>query len=161
MDSSTDFLEICRIEPSYLSVTERYFKTRIIPAYDECVLTHSNRLCLITLAPTHPILKENIDVVSVNFGPVGQINRLSNKVSGKFKRGGQRLNEKSVLCSVKCSNDCEYTIYSCISGSLVEVNERLLDNPKLLKEKPWSEGFIGIILPPFNSSRKNCTVDMS
>ncbi|GFY44724.1 protein Abitram [Trichonephila inaurata madagascariensis] len=161
MDSSLDFLEICRINASHPSVTERYFKTRFIPTYDECVLTHSNRLCLITLAPTHPILKENLDVISINFDPVGKVNRLSNKVSGKFKKGGQKLSEKSVLCTVKCNNDCEYTIYSCIVGKLVEVNERLVENPKLLKENPWSEGYIGIILPPFNSSHKNCMEDVS
>ncbi|GIY64673.1 protein Abitram [Caerostris darwini] len=149
MDSSTDFLEFFRIDPSQLSVTERYFKHKIIPEYNECVLTHSNRLCLITLGPEHPILKENIDVVSVKFISDRNVDRLSNKVSGKFKKGGQRLSEKSVLCTVKCSNECEYKIYSCVSGTLVEVNENLINNPNLLKEKPWAEGYIGIILPPF------------
>ncbi|GBN88347.1 hypothetical protein AVEN_53730-1 [Araneus ventricosus] len=107
--------------------------------------------------PNHPILKENLDVISVKFESNRNVNRLSNKVSGKFKRGGQKLSERSVLCSVKCSDDREYSLYSCISGTLVEVNEKLLENPNLLKEKPWSEGYVGIILPPFSSSRRKNT----
>ncbi|GBN46789.1 Protein Simiate [Araneus ventricosus] len=157
MDSSENFLEVCRIDPSQPSVTERYFKTKIFAEYDECVLIHSNRLCLITIGPNHPILKENLDVISVKFESNRNVNRLSNKVSGKFKRGGQKLSERSVLCSVKCSGDREYSLYSCISGTLVEVNEKLLENPNLLKEKPWSEGYVGIILPPFPSSRRKNT----
>ncbi|XP_035217940.1 protein Abitram-like [Stegodyphus dumicola] len=154
MERNLGFLQTCRIDPSRPSVTERYFKSKIIPETNQCILVHSNRLSIITLSPNHPILTENLDLLSINFDTVGNINRLSNKVSGKFKKGGQKLKEKSVLCSVKCSNNCEYTLYSCVSGTLIEVNERLIREPNILKKKPWSEGYIAIILPPFQSAEK-------
>lgn len=152
---STNFLKTCRMDPSQLSVTERYFTPKMIDEYHQCVLKHSNRLSIITIAPSHPILAKNLTVMSVHFDSTGNENRLCNKVSGKFKKGGQRLKKESVLCTVKCSDECEYTLYSCIPGTLVEVNQRLIENPSLLTEKPWSDGYIGIILPPFISSRRN------
>ncbi|GFV37302.1 protein Abitram [Trichonephila clavipes] len=129
------------------SINRRKFYCKLLDSFpDGFEMERRHNVCVSHkpsgIPPTHPILKENLDVISINFDPVGKVNRLSNKVSGKFKKGGQKLSEKSVLCTVKCSNDCEYTIYSCISGSLVEVNERLVENPKLLKENPWSEGYI-------------------
>lgn len=151
------FLSTYRIDPSIPSVTERYFKTRMIPESNQCVLVHSNRLCLITISPSHPILQESIKIESIDFETVGKQkqNRLNNKVSGKFKRGGQKLKEKSVICIIKTSDGCEHTIYSCVSGTLVEINEKLLKEPNLLKDKPWSEGYIAIILPPFPSAEKS------
>lgn len=152
---STNFLKTCRLDPSQPSVTERYFTPKIIAQYDQCVLKHSNRLCIITLAASHPILSKNLKVKSVHFDTSGNQNRLNNKVSGKFKKGGQKLKENSVLCTVICSDESEHILYSCISGKLVEINERLIENPNLLTEKPWSDGYIGIVLPPFISSRRN------
>lgn len=155
-----NFLSAYRIDPSFPCTTERYFKARIVPESNQCILIHSNRLCLITIAPTHPILAEEIKIESINFENVGNKNRLNNKVSGKFKRGGQKLKEKSIMCVVKTSDGNEHTIYSCVSGTLVEINKRLLTNPGLLKDKPWSEGYIGIILPPFPSSEKSVSKDI-
>jgi len=43
-----------------------------------------------------------------------------------------------------------FTLYSCVRGNLLEVNERLITEPNLLLTKPHTEGFIAIIYPEKN-----------
>jgi len=48
----------------------------------------------------------------------------------------------------------KYTIHSCVKGKLVEINDALIENPKLLIEKPDSEGYIAIVLPSISHSNQ-------
>ncbi|XP_077514937.1 protein Abitram isoform X2 [Amblyomma americanum] len=116
--------------------------------HDQCALFHSNRIVLITLAPSHPILKENKAVTKVDYQVNEKLNRLNNQVSGKWKKGGQKLQKESALCIVTCSDGQTYTIVSTVPGSLIEVNEHLTTSPERLTEKTWSSGYIAIVLPP-------------
>ncbi|XP_007895759.1 protein Abitram [Callorhinchus milii] len=141
------------------SVVERYFtrwyKTDVKgkPCEDHCVLQHSNRLCVITLAESHPLLQSGRKIQSINYQISANCSRLQNKVTGKSKRGGQFLTELAPLCRIKCTDGEEYTIYSCIRGRLLEVNENILQEPSLLQEKPSTEGYIAVVLPKFEESK--------
>nr|XP_014345524.1 PREDICTED: protein Simiate isoform X3 [Latimeria chalumnae] len=123
------------------SVINRYFtrwyKTDLKgkACEDHCILQHSNRICVITLAESHPVLQSGRNIQSISYQISANLNRLQNKVSGKSKRGGQFLTELAPLCRITCTNGEEYTIFSCIRGRLLEVNEDILQNPGLLQEK--------------------------
>nr|XP_009680771.1 PREDICTED: protein Simiate isoform X2 [Struthio camelus australis] len=54
---------------------------------------------------------------------------------------------------ISSSDGEEYTIYSCIRGRLIEVNENILNNPAILQEKPSTEGYIAVVLPKFEESK--------
>ncbi|XP_040908991.1 protein Abitram [Toxotes jaculatrix] len=123
------------------------------PCEDHCILQHSNRICVITLAETHPILQNGQMIKSINYQISNGCSRLNNKVSGKSKRGGQFLTDFAPLCRITCTDETEYTIYSCIRGRLLEVNENILETPSLLLEKPSTEGYIAVILPKFEESK--------
>lgn len=123
------------------------------PREDHCILQHSNRICVITLAETHPILQNGHAIKSINYQISNGCSRLNNKVSGKSKRGGQFLTDFAPLCRITCTDEMEYTIYSCIRGRLLEVNENILETPNLLLEKPSTEGYIAVILPKFEESK--------
>ncbi|KAJ8025199.1 Protein Simiate [Holothuria leucospilota] len=114
---------------------------------DYCVLKHSNKVCVLTLAPGHSLLTSNKQITLVDFQITPTTNRMDNKVVGKSKKGAQWLANLSPICRVKCSDNSEYTIRSCIQGKLIEVNERLSTHPSLITEKPFTEGYIAIILP--------------
>lgn len=116
--------------------------------HDQCALFHSNRIVLVTLAPSHPIIREKKTVTKVDYQVNEKLNRLNNQVSGKWKKGGQKLQKESALCIVTCSDGEIYTITSTVPGSLIEVNDHLTTSPELLTEKPWSSGYIAIVLPP-------------
>lgn len=47
----------------------------------------------------------------------------------------------AVVESVKAVSD----IYAPVSGTIVEVNEKLSDNPELINEDPYGQGWIAII----------------
>ncbi|NWR92180.1 F206A protein, partial [Furnarius figulus] len=131
------------------------------PCEDFCVLQHSNRrvgpgrvpICVITLAEAHPLLQSGKTIKSINYQISANCSRLQNKVSGKSKRGAQFLTELAPLCRISSSDGEEYTIYSCIRGRLIEVNENILSNPALLQEKPSTEGYIAVVLPKFEESK--------
>ncbi|XP_071452806.1 protein Abitram [Hetaerina americana] len=146
-------------QKDYSTVTERYYTPRfavsIVEKEDDfCVLFHSNKICVVTLAPSHPILKFKKEIVDINFQVSTKVDRLQNKVSGKGKKGAQNLVPNSALCFVKCSDDSKYTLYSCIQGKLVEINEHLKERPSLLVNKPSSDGYIAIIIPKLHQSQQ-------
>jgi len=150
-----------QVQDSYPSFVNRYFtkgfrvnlplsgpldQTRQASnSNDVCILRHSNRICLVTLAPSHPILAEKKKVTSVSFKVTEKVDRSLNKVSGKRKRGAQWLDASSPLCKVKCDDESEYTIFCGMRGSLVEMNSRLLTNPELLFA--GANGFVAIVMP--------------
>ncbi|XP_018587435.1 protein Abitram isoform X2 [Scleropages formosus] len=141
------------------SVIDRYFtkwyKTDLKgkPCEDHCVLQHSNRICVITLAETHPLLQKGKAIKSISYQISSACSRLENKVSGKSKRGGQFLTELAPLCRITSTDGEEFTIFSCVRGRLLEVNADILTRPNLLLEKPSTEGYIAIILPKFEESK--------
>jgi len=94
--------------PNYPDVVERYFRRMYME--DVCLMFHSNKVCVLTLAPHHPILKKNLKVVAVDFKVTEKTDRLQNSVSGKAKRGGQFLTAKAPVCIVRCEDDSEYVI---------------------------------------------------
>lgn len=141
---------------AYQCVTERYY-TQYFYLNDNgplnehhCVLLHSNKICLITLAPSHPVIKEKKKIKKLDFQVSNKLDRLENKVSGKGKKGGQYMQSDSILCFIECEDGSRYSIYGCVKGKLIEINQLLLTNYNLLIEKTLSMGFIAIILPSKN-----------
>ncbi|XP_052744320.1 protein Abitram [Bicyclus anynana] len=134
----------------YKSFTDRYFSKRYIlnvngiENNDIMLMFHSNRITLLCLAPSHFFFKKK-DKYTLNFN-IGKIDRLSNKVKGKGKKGGQALFPDSVICKVEWSDGSSFGIPCGMRGTLVEINENLIKNPELLQEMPDSDGFIAIML---------------
>ncbi|KAK6166730.1 hypothetical protein SNE40_023360 [Patella caerulea] len=102
---------------------------------DHCVLCHSNKICIVTLAKSHPVITEKKVISSINFQVADGINRLDNKVSGKGKRGAQWVKPNSALCRIICEDGSQYTVCACVRGMLVEINETILTSPNFIAEK--------------------------
>ncbi|XP_056154158.1 protein Abitram isoform X2 [Lampris incognitus] len=136
-----DSMEKIEIDVNAPSVIDRYYtrwyRTDLKgkSCEDHCILQHSNRICVVTLAETHPILQDGRTIKGINYKISNGCSRLNNKVSGKSKRGGQFLTDFAPLCRITCTDETEYTIYSCIRGRLLEVNEDIIKRPSLLLEK--------------------------
>merc|ERR1712212_1274992 len=143
--SSTDPLD-------YLTVTERYYNNLYrLDAdrerqHDILVLNHSNKICLITLAPSHPVLAKKLEIKKVNFEVSKKVDRKSNKTIGKSKKGGQALEPTSVLAIVETDGG-NFPVKAVVPGKLICVNEVLITEPSKLSSHPDSEGHIAIILP--------------
>ncbi|KAK9308392.1 hypothetical protein QLX08_001571 [Tetragonisca angustula] len=148
----TDMLEGVKYHGLFPTITDRYFTAYYkldVQSYtdDICILMHSNRICMLTLAPSHAILQDDKQITKVDFKVSNKLDRVQNKVSGKSKHGAQPLQTNSNICKITCSNEKSYVIKCCLIGKLVEVNETLIQNPKLLLEPPHKGGYLAIILP--------------
>nr|GEY77125.1 hypothetical protein [Tanacetum cinerariifolium] len=58
----------------------------------------------------------------------------------------QHFESNTALCKV-CTNNTFYIVRCCIKGSLLEVNERLIEQPELLNSAADREGYVAIIMP--------------
>jgi len=143
-----------------LTVTERYYSPRYvlnasgIEGEDLCILFHSNKICLITLAPTHPVISQNKKIEKFNFEISRNVDRRLNKVSGKGKHGAQILQPSSAICFIECSDGSTYSICSCVNGKLVEINNSIVANPDLVVTRSQAEGYLAIVLPNIPNSCK-------
>lgn len=132
--------------------TQRYFTPYYqldvqSPGDDMCLLIHSNRICMITLAPSHIIFQENKTIENINFKVSEKLDRTQNKVSGKSKHGAQPLQNNSNLCCINCTDGTKYMIKCCMIGKLFEINDGLIEFPDMLKLEPHFGGYIAIVLP--------------
>ncbi|XP_052682304.1 protein Abitram-like [Crassostrea angulata] len=151
------------LESEHPSLVDRYYQSRYLidsqskKNEDICILTHSNRICIVTVAEWHPLLREKKTISQISYDVEG-VNRMDNKISGKGKRGAQLLTPSSPLCEVTCTDGSKYIITCGVRGQLIEVNETLLKSPDLLSLKPQTEGYIAIVLPKlgdFEGTTKN------
>jgi len=145
---------IDRSQP-FESVTDRYYSRyyQVDPdrsrRHDFCVLIHSNKICLLSLAPSHPILTTQPKIHNIDYDVSKTVNRQTNKASGKSKKGAQLLGEKSILCRIetKSGEDIqEWPVQACVKGKLIGMNKALVDQPDLLVTQPWAEGHLAVVL---------------
>ncbi|CAN8234520.1 unnamed protein product [Cochlearia groenlandica] len=115
------------------------------PGHDQYIYRHANGLCVIGLAPTHIAFKDEGGIINIDFN-VGKSDRSVLKVSGKRKKNAMRSESNTALCKVTTAND-SYIVRCCVKGSLLEVNERLINQPQLLNSSADREGYIAIIMP--------------
>lgn len=115
------------------------------PGHDQYVRRHPNGLCVIGLASTHVAFKNEGRITSVDFN-VGKSDRSGIKVTGKRKKNAKQLEPNSALCKV-CTMETSYIVRCCVKGSVLEVNERLMEHPELLTSWGDREGYIAIIMP--------------
>nr|QZL12161.1 simiate [Microvelia americana] len=146
------------LNEEYQSVVDRYYSRKFClnvcePGDDYSVLIHSNGVCVISLAPSHNIVKSKLSIDSVNFQVCEDINRLNNKVSGKLKHGAQKVKPISDLLIVKLSDGSEKFVHCAIAGKLLEVNEKLIDDPSIMIREPDDVGYIAIILPDLGTTQ--------
>lgn len=150
--------EFSKKRAHYLSYTERYFKKFYklnvrSPNNDHMILMHSNRIAVCTLAPSHPILKlDEYKVTKIEF-----IQQVTDEMSGKHKHNAKNVNVDQPICKVYCNRlgelkenemrEVYFLLCSCLNAKLIEINEKLLAEPELLQTKPFTQGYIAILMP--------------
>jgi len=151
-ENISDMLDEVQYNDHLPTVTDRYFtpyyKINVQSVGDDiCIRIHSNRICMLSLAPSHVALTGNKEIQKVDFKISNKLDRSLNKVSGKGKHGAQPLQANSNICTISCTDGHTYVIKCCMIGKLIEVNEMLLENPQLLRQLPHKGGYLAIILP--------------
>ncbi|CDW57900.1 Protein FAM206A [Trichuris trichiura] len=121
---------------------------------DLCYLLHNNGVCVICLAPSHPLVSQRdvLFVQNVNFQVRDKVNRLENAVKGKKKKSAQQLCHDSILCRVTCVSGTEFTIRAGVKAKLIEANAAIQNDGRLLQTDPEWRGHIAIIQPSADRS---------
>jgi hypothetical protein len=164
-DDDNDDFEINEIDPkrfSHLSYIDRYY-TKYYKLDKQCennphiLLYHSNRVCILTLPESHPLLQANTyKIMQIEF-----IQNISANMKGKRKHNANFLESMQPLCTVRSlkldetpQREQNFTIYSIVNGKLIEINERLLKDPEILQTKTQTLGYIAIIYPKIENIKK-------
>ncbi|BET01555.1 family with sequence similarity 206, member A [Nesidiocoris tenuis] len=160
VDKSADFQiediasEYGNSQEPYSNFIDRYFTARYAvdvrhPTDDYRILVHSNRVCIVTLAPSHELLANETAVDSVSFQVSENRNTLNTKISGKRKHNAQRVQPNTAIAIVSCSGEQSksYKLVPGVHGKLLEMNKELLERPNLILEDPSEKGYLAIILP--------------
>ena len=108
---------------------------------DQYVNLHVNELCVVGLAPDHPILSENLKIKSVNF------KHDLKGLSGKKKKKAPKLAPDSIFCTITCEDESVWHVRAGVQGSLWEINTRTVSNPLLISTCARTDGYLGIIMP--------------
>lgn len=165
-------------------LADRYFTTRYFPdvcknnAHDDlCVMQHSNRICVIGLAPGHAVFSKCVNdanhrIVGVDFQLNTSFNLLQCKVSGRRKRGSHRLQQgdgNHCLGYAVCDRGERHALWSGgkLPGRLYESNSRLsikLPEAERISLTPVGHGgnnaaYLAVIMPPRTKSEDTTGVD--
>lgn len=65
----------------------------------------------------------------------------------EFQSVEEEIAQGLTCASLKCSNDRNHKILSPVSGRIVEVNEKIKNNPSLIEKDPYFEGWIYRVIP--------------
>jgi len=113
---------------------------------DQIVHCHQNSLCIITAG--NSIMKD-CKITKIEYLKTVD----PTKTGGKNKkRKGMKMSHTAVqpsdpLVKIHYSNDSTQLLYSCVYGTLLEFNSRLIQTPLLLQKDPLMNGYLAIILP--------------
>jgi len=86
---------------------------------------HPNGLCIVGLAPSHPIVFRKLSVNEFKFLQTTQF-------SGKHKRGAFHSQFETILAQATCGDGSVHKFRANVRGFVVELNQRLVTEPSLL-----------------------------
>lgn len=139
-DEEYDILESVGLKSTfYNDQVQRYFSKYYLnkgEPNEQYVFIHSNGIIMCGIGSNNDILKKNISEVIILKQP--------SKITGKNKHGAHQLSPNEYVIQIKTDGN---TINFCpkVKGKLLEVNQNISKNPKLLIESPEKNGFVCLI----------------
>ncbi|KAI1731864.1 protein Simiate [Ditylenchus destructor] len=149
--------------PVYPSVSERNFETYIVEENPGVrYFRHPSGVIVISLDESHEVKTKEVDEIKweVSQRKGRGVDRSKLELRGKNKNGSLNVFPNTRLCLIHCTDGSEFSIRAGIRGFLVEVNEQQLkENPNLVNIASRSHGYIAIMLPVMDGSRKQNTTE--
>ena len=135
-----DILESVGLKSIYYNdQVQRYFSKYYInkgQPNEQYIFIHSNGIIMCGIGANNEILKKNIKEVII-------LKQIS-KITGRSKHGAHILNTNENIIQIKTDQDT-FNFSPQLKGKLLEINQNLAKNPKLLSESPEKNGFICLI----------------
>ena len=139
-DEEYDILESVGLKSIYYNdQVQRYFSKYYLnkgESNEQYIFIHSNGIIMCGIGANNEILKKNIKEVII-------LKQIS-KITGRSKHGAHILNTNENIIQIKTDQDT-FNFSPQLKGKLLEINQNLAKNPKLLSESPEKNGFICLI----------------
>lgn len=140
-DEGNDFFESVGIKCiSYSDMTDRYFTKYYLDKgtdKEQFVFIHSNGILLCGFGKNHMITKQKINTVSDLKKP--------GKITGRKKHGAHFIMENERIISINYGDNQLLNFAAKIRGKLLEVNQNIIENTKLINDYPEKYGFVCIV----------------
>lgn len=110
-------------------------------AAPQLLLLNANGLGVVCLSPWHPLAQP---------GAVKRVEwciKQTAQLSGRKKSGAAQLTYDTPLCSFELADGSTSSAMACVHGDLIELNQRLVEEPELLSSEPTWSGFLAIVRP--------------
>ena len=148
-DDEYDILESVGLKSTfYNDQIQRYFSKYYLnkgEPNEQYIFIHSNGIILCGIGKNNDILKKNITEINILKQPTN--------ITGRNKHGAHFLAINEYIIKIKY--DDQFVNFSPkVKGKLLEVNENIVKNPKLLIESPEKNGFICLIQKEPNELEK-------
>ncbi|KAF0429071.1 g [Gigaspora margarita] len=116
-----------------------------------------NKLCVIGLAPAHPLLQRSQDQSSSGhyLSNIQSIEYDAKVKSSINKKRQVPLSIDTEICVVTTEEGNRYSIKAGVAGWIIDTNTRFEHEKELLQNKPFKEGYIAIIKPKQENSDKS------
>ena len=135
--------------PRWPSVLQRYYAMHTTSNH-QCLHVHSNGVCILSVAPTHPMLQPPLKVTGIAYRTHDSKNLMQTEVFGKKKAGAVFLTPRDMVANVELSDGNSVTLYACVRASVIEINQRLIDRPELLGTP---EGYLCVMMPKLGEKK--------
>ena len=139
-DEEYDILESVGLKSIYYNdQVQRYFSKYYLnkgESNEQYIFIHSNGIIMCGIGANNEILKKNITEIII-------LKQLS-KITGRNKHGAHFLNDNEYIIQIK-TDENTYNFCPKLRGKLIEINQNLANNPKLLIDSPEKNGFICLI----------------
>ena len=140
-DDEYDILESVGLKSTfYNDQIQRYFSKYYLDKgqpNEQYIFIHSNGIIICGIGSNNDILKKNISEIIVLKQPT--------KITGRSKHGAHQLSPNEYVIQIKTDDNNTINFCPKIKGKLLEVNQNLVKNPKLLIDSPEKNGFICLI----------------
>lgn len=134
-----------------LSMVARYYTRLYAPdaggrgvgdrGWDVYCYLQANRVCVMGLAPAHPILRLHLRVTRVEFAPAL---RGVAPLTGKRKRGQVFVEANTILATAHTADGRAWPLRAGMRCGLLELNTALEGDPRLLERKPATRGHLAV-----------------
>ncbi|KAL9652887.1 hypothetical protein ABK040_010919 [Willaertia magna] len=133
------------------NITDHYKKidftlsdTNEILCADQYIMEHKNGLFVIGLSEKHFLCnnKDKYKITNIEF--VSNKSENDKQVSKKKKNC---IKPNTIICNITFNDNYTIPITSHVKGKLIEINDRINENPSIVALKPINYGFLAIIDP--------------
>eukprot|EP00762_Andalucia_godoyi_P003129 ANDGO_01086.mRNA.1 FAM206 family protein len=107
---------------------------------DRYFAMHSNHVCITGIAEGHPCLTSGKRIEKVEIPE----NRAIPTSVNRSKRNSSYCEVTMILCILHMEDGTKYKMYAGMKGLLLEINEKIVENPQLIQMDPYGAGFLAI-----------------